>query len=147
MEVTNPRFFRGNISGLGMQKDENGRAVDTRYGVRIDYTDGCLIRHPLDEITIAYAMDGMLEDGSGDRVRGLYLFSPDMAAHIITELTSVLLRADPAAAVSLVGRLTGMIAPPAPVEPDPEPDEAARPAPQDTLVMPAGAMDDAPAAA
>lgn len=144
MEITNPRFFPGNISGLGMQKEETGRAVDTRYGVHIDTTDGCLIEHPLaGEITIAYAVDGLLE-GTMDRVRALYLLSPPITAHVVTGLTVLLLRADPAAAAALVGRLSDLVSPPSPaVEPESETIPAV---PTDTLTMPAADQGDLAAA-
>lgn len=110
-EIVNPRFFPGNISGLGMTKDENGRQVDTRVGVRIDSTDGCLIEHPLaGEITLAYAVDGRLEN-STDRVRALWLLNPGMAAHIANELLSMLFRADPDAAVHLIDKLHDLMHP------------------------------------
>jgi hypothetical protein len=146
MEITNPRFFPGNISGLGLQKEETGRAVDTRYGVHPDLTDGCLIEHPLQgDITIAYAMDGLLE-GTTDRVRALYLLSLPFTVHVITELTSMLLRADPSAATALVGRLTDAVNPP-PLPVEPETEQPVPASPTDTLVMPVTEQDEDWAAA
>lgn len=140
METTNPRFFPGNISGLGMTADDDGRKVDTRYGVHLDTTNGCLIEHPLaGDITLAYAVDGTLENTS-DRVRALYLITPPMAAQIISELAGLLLRADPVITAALIGRMENMITPQSlPEEPAGEP---AAPSPTDTLVLPADAADD-----
>lgn len=142
METIDPRFFPGNISGLGMTSDESGRKVDTRYGVLADRTDSCLIAHPAPgDITVAYAIDGRL-DGTLDRVRGLYLLSLPMAAQVVTDLVGLLARADRAATTALLHNLEERFAPPPPVasaiapeEQLPPPPEA--PGPADTMVMPA----------
>lgn len=121
METINPRFFPGSISGQAMTTDDNGRKVDTRYGVVIDDADGCLIEHPAaGEITIAYAINGTVDDTT-DRVRALYLLTPAAAAQVIGDLTGMVLRADPVAAAAMVGRLHDMVAPPPPAE---QPEEA-----------------------
>lgn len=113
-ELTNPRFFPGNICGLAMETDENGRKVDTRYGVNLNHTDGCLIEHPgPGRIAIAYALGGTV-DATSDVVRGLYLLNAGIAAHVVTELTSLLHRMDPEAAVRLVASLHHLIDPPYP---------------------------------
>src|ERR1044072_4939424 len=92
METTNPRFLPGSISGQAMTHDDNGRKVDTRYGIVVTGTDGCLIEHPVaGEITIAYAVGGVVDDTT-DRVRALYHLPPAMVAPRVGELAGVLLR-------------------------------------------------------
>jgi hypothetical protein len=116
METTNPRFLPGSISGQAMTHDDNGRKVDTRYGIVVTGTDGCLIEHPVaGEITIAYAVGGVVDDTT-DRVRALYLLPPAMVAQVVGELAGLLLRADPVAAAAVVGRLADIISPPSPPE-------------------------------
>jgi len=116
METTNPRFLPGSISGQAMTHDDNGRKVDTRYGIVVTGTDGCLIEHPVaGEITIAYAVGGVVDDTT-DRVRALYLLPPAMVAQVVGELAGLLLRADPVAAAATVGRLADMVSPPSPPE-------------------------------
>jgi hypothetical protein len=112
-EITNPRFFPGNISGLSMEHESTGRAVDTRYGVNLNDTDGCLIAHPQpDDITIAYAMGGTIDD-THDHVRALYLLNPGMAGVVVHDLAVLLHRCDPTGAVAVVDRLHRMVYPPA----------------------------------
>jgi hypothetical protein len=116
METINPRFLPGSISGQAMTHDDNGRKVDTRYGIVVTGTDGCLIEHPVaGEITIAYAVGGVVDDTT-DRVRALYLLPPAMVAQVVGELAGLLLRADPVAAAATVGRLADMVSPPSPPE-------------------------------
>jgi hypothetical protein len=121
METANPRFLPGSISGQAMTHDDNGRKVDTRYGIVVTGTDGCLIEHPVaGEITIAYAIDGVVDE-TPDRVRGLFLLPPAVAAQMIGDLAGMLLRADPVAAAAMVGRLADIVSPPSPPEQETQP--------------------------
>lgn len=126
-EITNPRFFPGSISNRGLTETETGCTVDTTYGVNVAEAQGCLlIDHPAPGLaTIALSIVGTV-NGIGDTVRALYLVPPNNAAHITTQLVTMLTHVDAQAAALLIAQLRAigeaLPQPASDPEPDPEPD-------------------------
>ena len=113
-EITNPHFLPGNISGSGLQHTDAGRAVDTRYAIRLDGSELCLIEHPHPgALAVACTMSGIVEGGS-DRVRTVLLTSLDGAVHLANQLITALGRVNPEATNELIGRMSRLYPPPAP---------------------------------
>lgn len=90
LTVEDPHFLPGGISGSGMQETANGRVVDTRYAVRLDYLDGCLIEDPTPgNPMFAFVLAGTINDSDGDRARCVYLFPPEGASLLIDRILTL----------------------------------------------------------
>ncbi len=87
--IDNPRFLPGNISGRGMENTENGRVVDTRFAVEIDFIDGCLIEYPTaGHPMYALALAGTI-GGTSERARCVYLLAAEGAGVLIERIVSL----------------------------------------------------------
>lgn len=115
--IENPHFLPGSISGLGMERTQNGRVVDTRYAVHLDCIDACLIEHPEPGHPMyALALGGRI-GGDDDRARCVFLVSPDAAGVLMDRIINLAGMINP----DFTERLTSKVRK---LRPAPEPEEA-----------------------
>jgi hypothetical protein len=104
---TDPRLPGGDISGPGGPFDRDAVVLDTANAVLMDLVTVTMVETSSDgELGQAYAM--MLEgriNQTRERTRILYLFGPDGAAAIVSELLDLAGRAGPEFVVDLYRRL------------------------------------------
>lgn len=97
-----------------MEHTPNGRVVDTRHAVVLDYIDGCLIEHPEPGNPMyAFALAGTIS-GSSDRARCVYLFSAEGASLIIDRIINLASMISPSFTRTLLERVQQLPAPPDP---------------------------------
>lgn len=153
-EKLDPRFLPGSISGLGLEaapvQDPSApeqMVVDTRYGIHLKKTDGCMIQHPAPgRFALAYSMEGTV-GRTDEKARAMFILTPPMAALVARQLVEALSMRVPDYARELVEVLQQMVPERSPVadpplvpaterdEPEESPGEASPPEdePQDAV--------------
>lgn len=90
--VSDPRHLGGDMSGPGGSRDRGAVFLDTTDAVLLDSTDVCTVdavrQGALAEPVIFMVLDGRINKRT-DRARVGYLFGPDGAAALITELLAL----------------------------------------------------------
>lgn len=114
--IENPRFLPGNISGAGMEHTPNGRIVDTRHAVVLDFIDGCLIEHPNPGNPMyALALAGTV-NGTEDRARCVYLIPAEGAGVLIDRIVNLAGMIGPDFTQQLINRVSQLQ--PSPADPE-----------------------------
>lgn len=115
-EKLDPRFLPGSISGLGMEaapvqdlSAPEQMVVDTRYGIHLKKTDGCMIQHPAPgRFALAYSMEGTV-GRTDEKARAMFILTPPMAALVARQLVEALSMRMPDYARELVEVLQQMV--------------------------------------
>lgn len=93
MSADDPRDFFGDISGPGGPYDIDGVVIDDTNAILLDTTTVAQVSTPIDGRSFTAMLLAGRVNRSEDLVQVLFLFDPDGAAAIITELHGIARRA------------------------------------------------------